>query len=482
MISRVLTLSVQHGRSIAFVGCSLVSCKLLAQVPTVLSRDAFVRIVLENHPVARQAALRPEFGEATVRSARGGFDPVAAANYDEKKFDEKNYYQLFDAGLKVPTWYGVELFTGFQENSGAQLDPQASTPDDGLVKLGGQINIGQGLLIDQRRASLRKAQAYLRGTKAEQEQMLNDLLLQALQDHADWVAAFRGMAIAETAVQLASMRLDAVRGSWTGGDRPAIDTLEAFLQLQDRQMRQQQASLAFRNAGLRMSNHLWSNAQQPLELSPVLVPEPSDLDSPSSFALADADIDSAVIAHPLLVQATARIDQFEIDRRLRSEYLKPKLDLKYQWLGDASKWTGAESGTRTAQGHQFGVGFQVPLLLRKERGELALARLRTTEADLGLQRDRLRIRTRIKERANDISVFSEQVRLGAEMVKNNERLLAGENQRFTAGESSLFLVNAREVPLIDARLRQVDLEARLRKAYFSLDHEAGRLWKAWSRK
>lgn len=93
----------------------------------------------------------------------------------------------------------------------------------------------------------------------------------------------------------------------------------------------------------------------------------------------------------------------------------------------------------------------------------------------------MRIRNRINERVNDITVFSSQVRLGSEMVVNNERLLAGENQRFSAGESSLFLVNAREVPLIDARIRQVELEARLRKSYFSLDHEAGMLWRAWSR-
>ena len=96
-----------------------------------------------------------------------------------------------------------------------------------------------------------------------------------------------------------------------------------------------------------------------------------------------------------------------------------------------------------------------------------------------LERDRLRIRNKINERVNDIAVFGDQVRLGADMVVNNERLLAGENQRFAAGESSLFLVNAREVPLIDARIRQVDLEARLRKAFFSLDHEAGTLWRAW---
>ncbi|HEY0975846.1 MAG TPA: TolC family protein [Flavobacteriales bacterium] len=452
-----------------------------AQVPTVLTREVFVRIVLDNHPVARQAALRPGLGEAAVRSARGGFDPLATANYDEKRFEGKDYFQLFDAGLKVPTWYGVELFAGFQENSGELLDPQNTTPGDGLVKFGGKASVGQGLFIDQRRATLRKAQAYLRAAQAEQEQMLNDLLLQALSDHTDWVAAYRALEVSNSAVDLVAMRLEAVRGSWRGGDRPAIDTLEAYLQLQDRRMRQQQAVLNFRNAGLRLSNHLWNAAQQPLELQPGVVPDPTDLASPAVLQVPDTAITDAIAAHPLLVQAGVRIDQLEIDRRLRSEYLKPELDLQYQWLGNGGAWNNEPGAAFPDDGHRFGVGFQVPLLLRKERGELSIAKLRVTDASLGLERDRQRIRNRILERINDISFFADQVRLGADMVANHERLLAGENQRFAAGESALFLVNAREVPLIDARIKQVELEARLRKAYFGLDHEAGSLWRAWGR-
>ncbi len=452
-----------------------------AQVPPVLTREAFVRIVLNGHPMARQAALRPELGEAAVRSARGGFDPVAMASYDEKSFDEKNYFTLLDAGLKVPTWYGVELFAGFQENTGDQLNPQALTPADGLLKVGGQLSLGQGLFIDQRRATLRRAEAYLRATQAEQEQMLNDLLLQALNDHTDWVAAYQALEVSNSAVDLARGRLEFVRGSWRGGDRPAIDTLEAYLQLQDRMLRQQLALLGFRNAGLRLSDHLWDTDQRPLELQPNVVPDPADLRSPEAFQFPDSLIAQAVSGHPLLAQAGARIDQLEIDRRLRSEYLKPELDLKYQWLGDGAYFNNGQDMTLLGQGHQLGVGFKMPLLLRRERGELSLAKLRLTDANLGLERERLRIRNRISERANDINAFTDQVQLGADMVVNNERLLAGENQRFSAGESSLFLVNAREVPLIDARIRQVDLEARLRKAYFRLDHEAGTLWRAWRR-
>jgi len=453
---------------------------LPAQVPPVLTRDALVRIVLENHPLARQADLRPGSGEATVRSSRGGFDPVARVQFESKRFDEKAYFDLFDAGLKVPTWYGVEVLAGVQENSGDFLDPQATTPDEGLLKAGVRVPLGQGLFIDQRRAALRKSQAFLRSTEAEREQMLNDVLLQALHDHTDWVAAYRTLGIAREAVRLATVRAEAVRGSWRGGDRPAIDTVEALLQVQDRLLRLQQAELGLRNAALRLSNHLWDAAQRPLELQPGVLPDTTELSSPSGPGIDDPGIERAMDVHPLLLQARARLDQLEIERALRAEGLKPELGLEYQWLSSAARWNGTDVDRPLVDGHRIGVGFHMPLFLRKERGELALARLRVLDADLALARDRQRIRTRINERANDITTFTEQVRLGAEMVRNNERLLAGENQRFVAGESSLFLLNAREVPLIDARIRQVELEARLRKAHFGLDHEAGALWRAWA--
>lgn len=452
-----------------------------AQVPPVLNRDAFVRIVLDSHPMARQAALRNEMGDAAVRGARGGFDPIAAASYNTKDFDETNYYALLQAGLKVPTWYGIDLLAGYEQNEGVFLDPQRSTPASGQFGAGIKASLGQGLIIDERRAALRRAQAYQRATEGERRMLMNALLLQALSDHTDWVAAHAALRVSDEAVDLAFARLIAVRESWRGGDRPAIDTLEAYLQYQDRLMRQQQAQLSVRNTALRLSNHLWEAGQRPMELQEDVLPDERDLLSPRAFSFPDTLVASALDAHPMIVQSLARIDQLEVDRRLRSEYLKPELDVRYQWLGNAGAMGGTDGERLLSNGQSVGVGFSMPLLLRRERGELALARLRLADADLALNRDRQLIRNRIRERANDIIVLREQTDLGADMVLNNERLLAGENARFTAGEGSLFLVNAREVPLIDARLRQVELEARLRKAFFALDHEAGTLWSAWGR-
>lgn len=446
-----------------------------------LQRADMVRLVLAQHPMARQAALRPDLADAGVRSARGGFDPVATANYDAKTFKGTSYFDLLNVGLKVPTWFGADLVGGVESNSGDLLDPQATTPADGLLKAGIEVPLGQGLIIDQRRATLRRAQAFQRALEGERRQMLNQLLLAVLGDHTDWVAAYQALRVNEEALRVSEVRFSAIKSSWMGGDRPAIDTLEAFLQLQDRRMRAEQARLSYRNAGLRLSNHLWDAGQRPLELDPATLPDSSDLASPGPVVMGDQALDSVVLVHPMLAQAQARLDQLEIDRRLRSEFLKPELDVKYLWLGNAAALR-PEGGTGLlGDGHQVGVGFRMPLLLRRERGELSLARLRLTEAGLGLDRDRLVIRNRIRERLNEINTLREQTDLAERMVVNAQGMLRGENQRFEAGESSLFLVNAREVTWLENRMRLIDLAARLRKAHFVLDHDAGTLWSAWSR-
>ncbi|MBK7295737.1 MAG: TolC family protein [Flavobacteriales bacterium] len=202
------------------IGILLLGCASHAQTPAdggTLTRETFVKLVLKNHPIARQATLRTGLGEATVRSARGGFDPMATASYAEKRFDGFEYFEIMDAGLKVPTWFGVDLVGGFQNTDGFYLNPQGTTPDNGLIKAGVEVPIGQGLFMDQRRATLRKAQAYQRGTEGERQEMLNQLLLTALGDHTDWVATYEQLRISDTAVVLASRRFDQVRGSFRGG-------------------------------------------------------------------------------------------------------------------------------------------------------------------------------------------------------------------------------------------------------------------------
>mgnify|MGYP003383768357 CR=1 FL=1 len=103
-----------------------------------------------------------------------------------------------------------------------------------------------------------------------------------------------------------------------------------------------------------------------------------------------------------------------------------------------------------------------------------------TDAELALERDRTGIANRVEERANETGTLRQQTDLGALTVRNYGILLDGENRRFEVGESSLFLVNAREVALLESRIKQVELESKLRKAWFATDLEAGILWRSLS--
>lgn len=453
------------------------ACQAQDEGPQVLTRKALLQLVADNHPMARQAALRTAMGEATVRSARGAFDPVVGSSYKEKTFDGKDYYSLLDAGLKVPTWFGAELFGGFGQNNGEFLNPENVLPDAGQLKAGISMQVGQGLLMDRRRADLRRAQAFEEMAEAERQRLLNDLFHEVLGDHVEWIASYLQVQVAREAVAQAEIRLQAVRGSFRGGDRPAIDTLEALLQVQDRTMRLQDAELGFQVAGLKLSEHLWDEFLRPLQIGPGLIPDTTEIVAPELTTPLDSLFQQAQQLHPDLLERQGRISQLEVDRRLRAEMLKPRLDLEYAFLAGGGVITGDGTTTWRQGDRALGVGFSMPLLLRRERGELSLASLRLADAELGLERQRLRIRNTVDRRYQELSTLAAQVDLGSRMVNNYRGLLNGEYTRFQAGESSLFLVNQREVALLDSRLKQVELEGKLRKAHFTLDRDAGALWR-----
>ncbi|MEY3592889.1 MAG: hypothetical protein RLZZ38_1883, partial [Bacteroidota bacterium] len=84
----------------------------------IIRPEAFLLTVLEQHPLAKQANLIPEFAETYVLKARGGFDPKINYDLNQKYYGDKLYYSLSDAQLKIPTWYGLSLKTGLEQNRG----------------------------------------------------------------------------------------------------------------------------------------------------------------------------------------------------------------------------------------------------------------------------------------------------------------------------------------------------------------------------
>ncbi len=449
---------------------------VLASLPIfsqqIWSPDAFLQQVRSNHPVAKQATLLTPEGEAALLAARGGFDPKVYGDWERKSFDGKNYFNIAEGSVKLPTWYGIEGKLGYNYATGINLSPEHKLPADGQAVLGASVTLLQGLVIDERRAGLFQARILQRANVAEQRLLMNELLYEAAKAYWNWSLADAWVRTYEEAVRNAEIRLDGIRGSWEQGDRPAIDTLEALIQVQDRRLELNAAQLHFRNARLALQNFNWENGRA-VAVDSTLRPQPL-ADGLLIDAISLAPADTLAAQHPQVQGYRFKLESLDVERRLKREALKPRLDVSYNLLGDGFDLS-PDNGDFFLQNYKWGVQAGFPLFFRKERGGLQLAELKIMDAALGLTQKQQEIRNKIIAYQNELANLRQQINLANAMRDNYARLLTGENEKFVLGESSVFLVNSRENKLIEAELKLAKLQAEARKTEAGLRWAAG-LW------
>ena len=114
--------------------------------------------------------------------ARGGFDPKLYANHDTKEFAQKDYFAHTEAGVKWPTYLGLQVKGSYQWASGTYLNPENSLPEIGQASIGVEWAVLNSLFIDDRRAGMRMAEVGLDQGKAEKDALTNALLLEVGQN------------------------------------------------------------------------------------------------------------------------------------------------------------------------------------------------------------------------------------------------------------------------------------------------------------
>ena len=154
----------------------------------VLSQDAFLDIVRNHHPVARQANLIVDRAKADLISAKAGFDPLLQLTSERKTFDGKNYFDHFNPGLKIPTWYGVEVSAGVEDHLGDLLNPEVTPGRSSYLSF--SVPLARNLLMDKRRAVLQQARIFREQSKSERLAGLNDSLHEATKDDWPWVETY----------------------------------------------------------------------------------------------------------------------------------------------------------------------------------------------------------------------------------------------------------------------------------------------------
>lgn len=422
----------------------------------ILSYSDFIEIVKEHHPLAKQADIQVNKGDASLLYAKGAFDPKIYADISQKKFKGKEYYSIINRGLKIPTWFGVELKGGYEQNKGVFLNPENTTPDNGLLYAGISVPIGRGLFIDERRAELSKAKLFQKASEQERTLILNELVFMAGTAYWKWFKTYNAFLVYSDAYRLANERLEAVKFSANIGDVPAIDTLEAGIQVQNRLLGLQQAELDYKNASALLSIYIWQDGIIPLEIAKNTVPTPIDNTSMEiTNDILYSEIDSLINNHPALNKSRINISQLEIDKRLKRNQLLPTLNLKYNPIAE---YVGGESlNNFNLNNYTWGMTFQTPIFLRKERGALKLMELKIQEYSLQLINKQEILKYKIVSKWNQWNTIIAQINLYAQTVDDTRRLLEGEQRLFDLGESSLFKLNAREVKFIKTQLKYIEL-------------------------
>jgi len=443
---------------------------------SVLTSVDFINIVRTFHPIVKQTNIDIEKAKAGILMARGGFDPLAYVNSYQKTFDGKFYYRYTNPELKIPTWYGIEVKAGVENNSGEFLNEETTSGKTSYV--GVAIPLAKNLLMDSRRATLKQSKIFRQQTESEQQNTINDLLNDAYGTYWNWAREYQVYKILSNAVLINEQRFALIKIGFRQGDRAAIDTIEALAQLQNFLFLQNEALVRFKNAGVDLSAFLWLQNNSFYQLDANVVPDDEWLQQ----NVANTDIASlndilfnARRTHPKLQLFSYKLAGLEVERRLKFQSLLPTLNVNANLLNRGYDVFKGANPAFYQNNNKFGIDFGLPLRFSEGRGAYKIAKLKIQETSLDLSLVQQEIENKIRFYYNEVLGLQKQIGIYEQAFRNYQSLLRGEEIRFREGESTLFLLNTRENKVLEALQKLTELRAKFYKAEVALQWAAGQL-------
>ncbi|MDO6744667.1 TolC family protein [Tenacibaculum soleae] len=438
-----------------------------------LSLEESLGYVKKHHPILKQAKLITSKNEAKLMKARGAFDPKIEVDYDKKEFKNTDYYKKLTSTFKVPTWYGIELKASYENNSGQYLNPQFKTPKNGLYNIGVSIPLAKNLFINKRMATLKQAKLYTKQGKLEQQLLVNNILFDAIDSYLNWIQYYQQHTIYKNYYVNAESRLKNVVKSFKAGDKAAVDTLEASINLKSRKLDLEKANIKYLKSKLEFSNFLWIDANIPMELKQEVVPDITTYYKMDGLLKSTSNtiIENRISNHPKIKLLELKRKNLEINKRLKVNNLLPKIDFQYNLL--SSKVNNWEAFN--VSNYKNSLQVSLPLFLRKSRGDLKLAKLKIQDLDFEIVTTKTILLNKIKATKQEIASYKKQNIILKNLVNDYKTIVKSEERKFSLGESSLFLINYREVKLIENNLKEVKNQYNYAKTKSKLINLLGQL-------
>lgn len=451
--------------------------KSSADTARVFALNDLQQMVFSYHPIIKQAALLSETARAKVLQSLGYFDPELKAGFSKKLFGQTDYYNKWNNELKIPLWLaGADLKIGYERNVGTYVNPESRTNTQGLSAIGLSIPLGQGLIIDARRNTLRQSKLMVQYAEADRLKQINSTWYGIVKDYWNWYYTYKQFELVNEGLDLAQRRFKALSAQTLIGDKPGIDSVEAYITVQERIIQKEKTAIELLNARLVLSNHLWNAEGQPLEIPGDALPQSigPQIARPKPQLL-DTLLGQAANQHPELLKLRSKGEQLAIEKTYRQEMLKPKLNVMGNLISSRTGFNNNVPGYYDFNWSNYKVGVELafPLFLRTERGKLREVKIKQQELDYDLQQSGREIRNQVMASYNDLSAYAAQLAVQLKSIENQQVLVNGENQKFNLGESTLFLINSRETKLIEMKIKQESMVAGYQKALAELYYKAG---------
>lgn len=443
----------------------------------ILSISNTFELINKFHPIAKQAGLKIDLSKASLLSTRGAFDPAFYVTNDQKTFDGKNYFFYTNPELKIPTWYGIEIKGGLENNYGERLSSENTFGKSSYMGI--SIPLLKDLIIDKRRSDLAKSKILVNLNQEERQLVVNDLYLDGASSFWSWTFTYQRQKLFTEVLVKTKDRLEFIKQSFQAGDRAAIDTVEGVVQYQNILNLQTQAGADLIEEQNKLSNFLWDNNELPYELNETIQPDSSwikaDIDDfiiPSLISV----LEEANQKHPKLKLLDFKSDILQIDRLYKTQNLLPTLRVNYNFLNKGYEFSSPFNSALYNNNYKAGLQFGLPLFLRQARGDLKQAKIKIEQQDLEIGQTRLEIENKIKTFYAAVSALKNQYKVNLQSIDNTKKLLDVELEKFEIGESTLFLVNTREVKYIEVLLKGYELKTKFFKTLIALNWAKGSLF------
>jgi outer membrane protein TolC len=423
----------------------------------VLNERDFIKVLIDNHPIAQRATLEIEIGKQEVIAAKGAFDPIIGGTAYRKIFKGDDYYTKYDAGIRQPlNLLGMDIQGGIEINRGNFLNPERNTPLSGLGYLGLRLPLLQGMAIDQRRTDIELSKLYLEQKQINNLNVLNKLLMNGLELYWNWIRTRKRLGVLNEVLKNNQIVFEGIKVAYFQGDIPAIDTIEAYQQLQRITLQYNSELIQVQNAFNYLKTHLYDTEMRLLNITmDASISEFKDAAIYEPRLIQKLEQKAIFESHPNIAYLRNETKRLSTLLRWERERLKPRLDLQYNFLAD----TGMSPVEQTFfnDNYQAGLTLQFPLLFRTARAKTEQIKIYTKQNNLELI-DEFNILENMAEATRfRLENTRSQVIIAASITSDAKKLYDAELTRFRMGESSVFLVNTRELQYLQAQNALIDL-------------------------